>query len=74
MVLPLFLGSGNHKKKELFINHEYEGPSPMLIFEDNIKMDLKYIRWEDVDCIHFVQNKDQRRDFLARFHNTRETY
>jgi hypothetical protein len=30
----------------------------MCKFQDNIKIDLKYIRWENVDFIHLVENKD----------------
>jgi hypothetical protein len=28
---------------------------------DNIKMDLRQIVWEGVDCIHMAQDRDQRR-------------
>jgi hypothetical protein len=27
--------------------------------EDNIRIDLKEIEWEDVDWMHVAQNKDQ---------------
>jgi hypothetical protein len=30
--------------------------------EDNIRMDLREIGWEGVDCIHVVQDRDQWRD------------
>jgi predicted nucleotidyltransferase len=29
--------------------------------EDNIKMDLREIRWEDVKWLHLAQNRDQSR-------------
>jgi hypothetical protein len=29
--------------------------------EDNIKMDFRDIGWENVDCIHLAQDRDQRR-------------
>jgi hypothetical protein len=28
-------------------------------WEDNIRMDLREIRWEGVDWIHLAQNRDQ---------------
>jgi hypothetical protein len=30
-------------------------------WEDNIKMDLREIRWEDVDWMHLAQDRDQWR-------------
>jgi hypothetical protein len=32
---------------------------PRLIWEDNIRMDLREIGWEDVDRMHLVQDSDQ---------------
>jgi hypothetical protein len=32
---------------------------PTRRWEDNIKMDLKEIRYEDVESIHLVQDKDR---------------
>jgi hypothetical protein len=29
-------------------------------WEDNIRMDLREIRWEDVDWIHLAQDREQR--------------
>jgi hypothetical protein len=34
---------------------------PRQMFEDNIRMDLREIGWEDVDWMHLAQNRDQRR-------------
>jgi hypothetical protein len=34
---------------------------PRSRWEDNIKMDLKEIGWEVVDCKHLAQDRDQRR-------------
>jgi hypothetical protein len=34
---------------------------PRHAWEDNIKIDLKEIWWEDVDWIHLAQDKDERR-------------
>jgi hypothetical protein len=34
---------------------------PRSIWEDNIKMALKEVEWEVVDCIYMVQNKDKWR-------------
>jgi hypothetical protein len=40
-----------------------EGKRPLLRsrsrWEDNIKMDLREIRWEGVDQIHMAQDRDQ---------------
>jgi hypothetical protein len=30
-------------------------------WEDNIRMNLREIRWEIVDCIHIAQDRDQWR-------------
>jgi len=40
---------------------EGKGPlgSPRHRGEDNIKMDLREIGWEDVDWIHLAQERDQ---------------
>jgi len=27
-------------------------------WEDNVRMDLRQIGWEDVDCIHLAQDRD----------------
>jgi hypothetical protein len=32
---------------------------PRRIYENNIKIDLKEIGWEDMDLIHLAQNRDQ---------------
>jgi hypothetical protein len=37
---------------------------PRSRWEDNIRMNLREIRWEGVDSIHVVQNKDQWRAFV----------
>jgi len=34
---------------------------PRRRWEDNIRMDLRTIRWEGVDWIHLAQDSDQRR-------------
>jgi hypothetical protein len=42
---------------------KFEGMRPFGIprhrWEDNIRMDLREIGWEGVNCIHVVQNRDQ---------------
>jgi hypothetical protein len=42
-----------------------EGKRPLEIpkrrWDNSIKIDLKEIRWEDVDCIHLAQNRDRWR-------------
>jgi hypothetical protein len=32
---------------------------PMRRWEDNIRMDLREIDWEDVDCMHLAYDRDQ---------------
>jgi len=34
--------------------------------KDNIRMNLNELGWEDVNCTHLVQNKDQWRALLTR--------
>jgi len=34
---------------------------PRRIWEDNIRMDLREIRWEGVDWMHLAQGRDQWR-------------
>jgi hypothetical protein len=34
---------------------------PKRRWEDNIRMDLREIRWGDMDSMHVAQNRDQRR-------------
>jgi hypothetical protein len=34
---------------------------PKRRWEDNVRMDLREIGWEGVDCIHLVQDRDQWR-------------
>jgi hypothetical protein len=42
---------------------EENGPlgRPRHMWEDNIKMDLKGVRWCGIDWIHLVQDRDQWR-------------
>jgi hypothetical protein len=44
---------------------------PSRRWEDNIKMDLKEIRWEDVDWIHPDQDRDQWRAVVNTVKNLR---
>jgi hypothetical protein len=37
---------------------------PRRRWEDNIRMDLKEIRWGGVDCMHPAQDRDQWRDLV----------
>jgi hypothetical protein len=36
-------------------------PLPKRRLEDNIKIDLREIRWKDVDSIHLAQDRDRWR-------------
>jgi hypothetical protein len=51
-----------------FLVGKPEGKNPLgrrrRIWEDNIRMDLKEIAWEDEDRIHLDQDRDQRRAFV----------
>jgi ribosome biogenesis protein Nip4 len=40
-------------------------------WEDNIRMDLREIGWEDVDWIHLVQDRDQWRVVVNTVMNLR---
>jgi hypothetical protein len=40
-------------------------------WEDNIKIDLKEIGWQDVDWIYLVQNRDLHRSFVDMIMNLR---
>jgi hypothetical protein len=40
-------------------------------WEDNIKMDLRYIEWSDMDWINLAQDKDQKRDLVKMVMNLR---
>jgi hypothetical protein len=40
-------------------------------WEDNIKMDLREIEWEDVDCKHLAQDRYQRRALVKTVMNPR---
>jgi hypothetical protein len=40
-------------------------------WEDNIKMDLKEIGWEVVDCIYLAQDRDQWRAVVNKVMNLR---
>jgi hypothetical protein len=42
-------------------------PGP--IWDDNIKMDLREMEWDDIDWIHLAQDKDQWRVFVNRVMN-----
>jgi hypothetical protein len=43
----------------------------MRTWEDNIRVDLRERRWEGMDWIHLVQERDQRRDFVNTVMNNR---
>jgi hypothetical protein len=40
-------------------------------WEDNIRMDLKEIGWEDVECMHLAQDRDQWRTLVNTVMNLR---
>jgi hypothetical protein len=44
---------------------------PRRRWEDNIKMDLQEVRWEDVDWIHMAQDKDRWRALVSAVMNLR---
>jgi len=44
---------------------------PRRRWEDNIKMDLREIGWEDVDWIHLAQDRDQWRALVNTKMNLR---
>jgi hypothetical protein len=41
-------------------------------WEDNIRMHLKELRWEDVDGIYMAQGRNQRRTLVNTVMNTAE--
>jgi hypothetical protein len=47
---------------------------PRHTWEDNIKMDLEEIGWEDVDWIHLAQDTDHRRVLVERIMILRVPY
>jgi hypothetical protein len=58
-----------HARDEKCIQYfgwEHEGKRPLGSHrrrrEDNIRMDLREIRWEGVDWMHLAQDRDQWRD------------
>jgi hypothetical protein len=44
---------------------------PSCRWEDNIRMDLREIGWEDVDWMHVVQDRDQWRTLVNTVMNFR---
>jgi hypothetical protein len=42
-------------------------------WEDNIRIDLSEIRWEDVDWLHLTQDRDQWRAVVNMVMNLRVT-
>jgi hypothetical protein len=44
---------------------------PRRRWEDNIRMDLRVIGWEGVDCMHLAQDRNQWRAFVNTVTNLR---
>jgi hypothetical protein len=40
-------------------------------WEDNIRMDLRELEWEDVECIHLAQDGDQYQALVITVMNLR---
>jgi hypothetical protein len=56
------------KKKKNWLEN-LKGGRPRCRCEDNIRMDLRGIRWKVVDSIHVVQDTDQWRALVNRIMN-----
>jgi hypothetical protein len=44
---------------------------PKRRWEDNIRLDLREIEWEGVDCMHLAQDRDQWRSLVNTVMNHR---
>jgi hypothetical protein len=52
------IGAKKNSKKILVGKHERKRQTPRIKCEDNIKMNLKEIRYEGADRIHLAQDRD----------------
>jgi hypothetical protein len=66
---------GEMRKAYRILVHKSEGKRPLgrlrRRWEDNIKIDLRKIGWEDVDWIHLAQDREDYRAFVTMVMNLR---